>query len=377
MDWGSVSFDSIYDMSSVPFTFISWITLGLQRLSKTEFKNLSSGWIQLSIKTVIVFLFLTTTLMAQNAVPNMDNDVNSNPALLGLSDRVSVNLVGTSYVDEESYFGTKVYETSMTASQASIGLRSRLLNTELGSSSSKVQMIEVSSGRKVTETESRAPLFQGSLTISSNFSLGAGLIRNSRDYRNYDNSSLNGIRTVDRYNAGTVLNLGPLFFGYQQFISHYGESPARVAFSRRGTIASIGVVAGSLWGDMGSIEYARTTQDAVKKESDGERAGTDVGEISGYSFSFSAVVNNIMLGLYRGEQTAKQSPLFVEILDDYRYSVTVYKLGYRPRMGFSIFVASISDKSRMTFEGLYQSYFGSEYFTAKGSGTTVGMGYTF
>ncbi|HJL86232.1 MAG TPA: hypothetical protein QF683_09055 [SAR324 cluster bacterium] len=315
--------------------------------------------------------------MAQNAVPNMDNDVNSNPALLGLSDRVSVNLVGTSYVDEESYFGTKVYETSMTASQASIGLRSRLLNTELGSSSSKVQMIEVSSGRKVTETESRAPLFQGSLTISSNFSLGAGLIRNSRDYRNYDNSSLNGIRTVDRYNAGTVLNLGPLFFGYQQFISHYGESPARVAFSRRGTIASIGVVAGSLWGDMGSIEYARTTQDAVKKESDGERAGIDVGEISGYSFSFSAVVNNIMLGLYRGEQTAKQSPLFVEILDDYRYSVTVYKLGYRPRMGFSIFVASISDKSRMTFEGLYQSYFGSEYFTAKGSGTTVGMGYTF
>ncbi len=377
MDWGSVSFDSIYDMSSVPFTFISWITLGLQSLSKTEFKNLSSGWIQLSIKTVIVFLFLTTTLMAQNAVPNMDNDVNSNPALLGLSDRVSVNLVGTSYVDEESYFGTKVYETSMTASQASIGLRSRLLNTELGSSSSKVQMIEVSSGRKVTETESRAPLFQGSLTISSNFSLGAGLIRNSRDYRNYDNSSLNGIRTVDRYNAGTVLNLGPLFFGYQQFISHYGESPARVAFSRRGTIASIGVVAGSLWGDMGSIEYARTTQDAVKKESDGERAGIDVGEISGYSFSFSAVVNNIMLGLYRGEQTAKQSPLFVEILDDYRYSVTVYKLGYRPRMGFSIFVASISDKSRMTFEGLYQSYFGSEYFTAKGSGTTVGMGYTF
>ena len=316
MDWGSVSFDSIYDMSSVPFTFISWITLGLQRLSKTEFKNLSSGWIQLSIKTVIVFLFLTTTLMAQNAVPNMDNDVNSNPALLGLSDRVSVNLVGTSYVDEESYFGTKVYETSMTASQASIGLRSRLLNTELGSSSSKVQMIEVSSGRKVTETESRAPLFQGSLTISSNFSLGAGLIRNSRDYRNYDNSSLNGIRTVDRYNAGTVLNLGPLFFGYQQFISHYGESPARVAFSRRGTIASIGVVAGSLWGDMGSIEYARTTQDAVKKESDGERAGIDVGEISGYSFSFSAVVNNIMLGLYRGEQTAKQSPLFVEILDE-------------------------------------------------------------
>ncbi len=377
MDWGSVSFDSIYDMSSVPFTFISWITLGLQRLSKTEFKNLSSGWIQLSIKTVIVFLFLTTTLMAQNAVPNMDNDVNSNPALLGLSDRVSVNLVGTSYVDEESYFGTKVYETSMTASQASIGLRSRLLNTELGSSSSKVQMIEVSSGRKVTETESRAPLFQGSLTISSNFSLGAGLIRNSRDYRNYDNSSLNGIRTVDRYNAGTVLNLGPLFFGYQQFISHYGESPARVAFSRRGTIASIGVVAGSLWGDMGSIEYARTAQDAVKKESDGERAGIDVGEISGYSFSFSAVVNNIMLGLYRGEQTAKQSPLFVEILDDYRYSVTVYKLGYRPRMGFSIFVASIRDKSRMTFEGLYQSYFGSEYFTAKGSGTTVGMGYTF
>ncbi len=377
MDWGSVSFDSIYDMSSVPFTFISWITLGLQSLSKTEFKNLSSGWIQLSIKTVIVFLFLTTTLMAQNAVPNMDNDVNSNPALLGLSDRVSVNLVGTSYVDEESYFGTKIYETSMTASQASIGLRSRLLNTELGSSSSKVQMIEVSSGRKVTETESRAPLFQGSLTISSNFSLGAGLIRNSRDYRNYDNSSLNGIRTVDRYNAGTVLNLGPLFFGYQQFISHYGESPARVAFSRRGTIASIGVVAGSLWGDMGSIEYARTTQDAVKKESDGERAGIDVGEISGYSFSFSAVVNNIMLGLYRGEQTAKQSPLFVEILDDYRYSVTVYKLGYRPRMGFSIFVASISDKSRMTFEGLYQSYFGSEYFTAKGSGTTVGMGYTF
>ena len=377
MDWGSVSFDSIYDMSSVPFTFISWITLGLQSLSKTEFKNLSSGWIQLSIKTVIVFLFLTTTLMAQNAVPNMDNDVNSNPALLGLSDRVSVNLVGTSYVDEESYFGTKIYETSMTASQASIGLRSRLLNTELGSSSSKVQMIEVSSGRKVTETESRAPLFQGSLTISSNFSLGAGLIRNSRDYRNYDNSSLNGIRTVDRYNAGTVLNLGPLFFGYQQFISHYGESPARVAFSRRGTIASIGVVAGSLWGDMGSIEYARTTQDAVKKESDGERAGIEVGEISGYSFSFSAVINNFMVGLYRGEQTAKQSPLFVEILDDYRYSVTVYKLGYRPRMGFSIFVASISDKSRMTFEGLYQSYFGSEYFTAKGSGTTVGMGYTF
>ena len=375
MDCGSASFDSIYDMSSVPFIFL--ITLGLQRLSKTEFKNLSSGWIQLSIKTVLVFLSLTTTLMAQNAVPNMDNDVNSNPALLGLSDRVSVNLVGTSYVDEESYFGTKVYETSMTASQASIGLRSRLLNTELGSSSSKVQMIEVSSGRKVTETESRAPLFQGSLTISSNFSLGAGLIRNSRDYRNYDNSSLNGIRTVDRYNAGTVLNLGPLFFGYQQFISHYGESPARVAFSRRGTIASIGVVAGSLWGDMGSIEYARTTQDAVKKESDGERAGIDVGEISGYSFSFSAVVNNIMLGLYRGEQTAKQSPLFVEILDDYRYSVTVYKLGYRPRMGFSIFVASIRDKSRMTFEGLYQSYFGSEYFTAKGSGTTIGMGYTF
>jgi hypothetical protein len=88
-------------------------------------------------------------------------------------------------------------------------------------------------------------------------------------------------------------------------------------------------------------------------------------------------VNNIMIGLYRGEQTAKQSPLFVEILDDYQYSVTVYKLGYRPRRGFSIFAASIQDKSRMTFEGIYQSYFGSEYFTARGTGTTLGLGYTF
>ena len=157
-------------MSSVPFTFISLISIVLQRLTKTEFKKLTSGGIPISIKTFLFFLLLTKTVMAQNAVPSMDNDVNSNPALLGLRDRISVNLVGTSYKDEESYFGTKVYETSMTASQASIGLRSRLLNTELGLSSSTVQMIEVSNGRKVTETESRAPLFQGSLTLTSNFS---------------------------------------------------------------------------------------------------------------------------------------------------------------------------------------------------------------
>ena len=319
----------------------------------------------------------TSTLMGQNAVPNMDNDVNFNPALLGLRDRISVNLVGTSYKDEESYFNTKIYETSMTASQASIGLKSQLLNTELGLSTSKVKMVEFATGRKVTETESRAPVFQGSLNLGRHFSLGAGLIRNSRDYKNYDNTSLSGIRTNDRYNAGTVLNIGPLFLGYHQFVNHFSESPARVGFSRKGTIASIGLVAGSLWGDMGSIEYARTTQDSVKKESDGVRSGIDVGEISGYSFSFSAVVNNFMVGLYRGEQTAKQSPLFVEILDDYQYSVTVYKLGYRPRRGFSIYLASIRDKSKMIFEGIYQSYFGSDYYTSKGSGTTLGIGYTF
>ena len=353
----------------IPFCFsdISW----------KKYLYLLKGKLKISILSGAILFTTASSLIAQNAVPSVDHDGNVNPALIGLSDRISVNLVGSSYKDEESYFDTKIYETSMTSSQGSIGLRSRLLNTVLGLSTSKVQMVKVSDGRKITETESRAPSFQGSLTLLRYLSFGTGLIRNSRDYKNYDNSSLNGIRMIDRYNAGAVLNLGPLFFGYHQFINHYGESPARVAFSRRGTIASLGVVAGSLWGGMGSIEYAKTTQDAVKKDSDGERPGIDLGEISGYSFSFSAVVNNIMIGLYRGEQTAKQSPLFVEILDDYQYSVTVYKLGYRPRRGFSIFAASIQDKSRMTFEGIYQSYFGSEYFTARGTGTTLGLGYTF
>ena len=97
-------------MSSVPFTLISLISEGLQRLTKTEFKKLSSRGIPISTKTFLFFLLLTKTLVAQNAVPSMDNDVNSNPALLGWRDRISVNLLGTSYKDEESYFDSKVYQ---------------------------------------------------------------------------------------------------------------------------------------------------------------------------------------------------------------------------------------------------------------------------
>ena len=103
---------------------------------------------------------ICSSLLAQNAVPSVDHDGNVNPALIGLSDRISVNLVGSSYKDEESYFDTKIYETSMTSSQGSIGLRSHLLNTVLGLSTSKVQMVKVSDGRKITETESRAPVFR-------------------------------------------------------------------------------------------------------------------------------------------------------------------------------------------------------------------------
>ena len=187
----------------IPFCFsdISW----------KKYPYLLKGKLRISILSGAILFTSASSLIAQNAVPSVDHDGNVNPALIGLSDRISVNLVGSSYKDEESYFDTKIYETSMTSSQGSIGLRSRLLNTVLGLSTSKVQMVKVSDGRKITETESRAPSFQGSLTLSRYLSFGAGLIRNSRDYKNYDNSSLNGIRMIDRYNAGAVLNLGPLF----------------------------------------------------------------------------------------------------------------------------------------------------------------------
>ena len=196
----------------IPFCFsdISW----------KKYPYLLKGKLRISILSGAILFTSASSLIAQNAVPSVDHDGNVNPALIGLSDRISVNLVGSSYKDEESYFDTKIYETSMTSSQGSIGLRSRLLNTVLGLSTSKVQMVKVSDGRKITETESRAPSFQGSLTLSRYLSFGAGLIRNSRDYKNYDNSSLNGIRMIDRYNAGAVLNLGPLFFGYHQSVSY-------------------------------------------------------------------------------------------------------------------------------------------------------------
>ena len=189
----------------------------------------------------------------------------------------------------------------MTSSQGSIGLRSRLLNTVLGLSTSKVQMVKVSDGRKITETESRAPSFQGSLTLSRYLSFGAGLIRNSRDYKNYDNSSLNGIRMIDRYNAGAVLNLGPLFSVTINSLTIMENLLQELPLVDAGPLLRWEWSQG-VYGDMGSIEYAKTTQDAVKKDSDGERPGIDLGEISGYSFSFSAVVNNIMIGLYRGSR---------------------------------------------------------------------------
>ena len=201
------------------FSIFLRIPLYFSNISWKKYPYLLKGKLRISILSGAILFIFASSLIAQNAVPSVDHDGNVNPALIGLSDRISVNLVGSSYKDEESYFDTKIYETSMTSSQGSIGLRSRLLNTVLGLSTSKVQMVKVSDGRKITETESRAPSFQGSLTLSRYLSFGAGLIRNSRDYKNYDNSSLNGIRMIDRYNAGAVLNLGPLFFGYHQWLN--------------------------------------------------------------------------------------------------------------------------------------------------------------
>ena len=313
---------------------------------------------------------------AQNSVPTLDNAIHSNPAAAGFRTRVSVNLVSSSYRNEESYFGNKAYETEVQGNQGSLGLSGSLLKTELGySTSSSVRRDE--KGKKIATTNGRTPLFQGALVLGNHLSLGAGYLRSDIDYQNMDNTTLNSIRTIERVNAGTVLNFGPVFLGYFQFVNNYLETPTTVGFSRKGLVGSIGLFSGSSKDNQGVIEYARTMLEPVKADSTTDRSGVDLGEVSGYSFSFTGIVRGFLISLYRGEQTFEQSFLFVEILDEYKYSVSVIKLGYQPSQGFSFYISAVRDESEMSFRGLYQTYFGNQYYESKGSGTSIGLGYTF
>ena len=84
-----------------------------------------------------------------------------------------------------------------------------------------------------------------------------------------------------------------------------------------------------------------------------------------------------MISIYQGEQTFKQSSLFVEILDEYKYSVSIFKIGYQPLNGFSTNISIVKDESEMSFLGFYRAYLGNDYYNSSGSGTYIGLGYTF
>ena len=90
----------------IPFYFsdISW----------KKYPYLLKGKLRLSILCGAILFASASSLIAQNAVPSVDHDGNVNPALIGLTDRISVNLVGSFYKDEESYFDTKIYAVSYT-----------------------------------------------------------------------------------------------------------------------------------------------------------------------------------------------------------------------------------------------------------------------
>ena len=110
---------------------------------------------------ILVLSSFASQASGQNAVPNLDNDIHSNPAAAGYRTRVSFNLVGSTYKGEESYFEEKTYENTMTGSQGSLGLSGNLFKSEIGYSTSKSTLRRTSTGNVVSETYSRTPLFQG------------------------------------------------------------------------------------------------------------------------------------------------------------------------------------------------------------------------
>ena len=86
------------------FSIFLRIPLYFSDISWKKYPYLLKGKLRISILSGAILFTSASSLIAQNAVPSVDHDGNVNPALIGLSDRISVNLVGSSYKDEESYF---------------------------------------------------------------------------------------------------------------------------------------------------------------------------------------------------------------------------------------------------------------------------------
>ncbi len=330
------------------------------------------------MKTRLLLLFMVAAVpaYAQNAAPNLDNEIHSNPAAAGFRTSVSFNLAASSYQVDESYYNEKTYQTRVDGSQVSMALLGESLKTEIGYASSKTEISKTASGSLLSTTQSTTPLIQSALLVGDSLAFGAGYMNSRRDYTNLDNSSLDSIRNIERIQYGTVINIRTIYLGYYQFRNDYSETQTTIGFAAKGYVASVGIMTGSFM-EQGIIEYARTNQDPVSVEGESAKSGIDLGEVSGYSLSFNGISRGFLFSVFKGEQTAKQSRLFEEILDEIDYSITMLKLGYQPKSGFSLYVAAVQDESEMSFLGNYRALFGSQFYTSRGTGAYVGIGYTF